>query len=234
MLRLRVLCWRPVDSPKLVERSVRYFERNNAGARTKRLRSASYFPAYFQNVLPGSIFPERELAETLDELSRSDEDQTQHAIFTRLKEMEGKGEKRINFIEKLTDNAVQSLSLEKCGLVANVQVGRSSGLDDPQSEREYSQSARFVTSVCDALFLAQRAGDRLQLLRKCILAARADGVAFWILLWAVNRPFPEAAIAAQRGIENVLREELEKAYLDRMETLYGPEKGLKDVDLNLS
>ena len=108
--------------------------------------------------------------------------------------MEGNGEKRLNFIEKLTDQAVQSLSLEQCGLVANVLVGRSSGLDDPHSEREYSQTARFVTSVCDALFLAQRGGDRLQLLKKCILGARADGVAFRILLWAVNRPFPEASV----------------------------------------
>jgi len=222
------------DPNRKVTATVRYFERNNVGARSKKLRSASYFPAYFQNVLPGTILPERELAETLDKLQRSDEDQTQHAIFMRLKEMEGKGEKRLNFIEKLTDKAVQSLSLEKCALVANVLVGRSIGLDDPLCEREYSQVARFVTSVCDALFLAQRAGDRLQLLRKCILAARADGVAFRILLWAVNRPFPEAAIAGQRGIENVPRENLENAYLERMESRYGHAVGLRDVDLNLS
>ena len=222
------------DKNKKVNATVRYFERNNTGSRTKKLRSASYFPAYFQNMLPGTIFPERELAETLDELERSDEDQTQRAIFMRLKEMEGNGEKRLNFIEKLTDQAVQSLSLEQCGLVANVLVGRSSGLDDPHSEREYSQTARFVTSVCDALFLAQRGGDRLQLLKKCILGARADGVAFRILLWAVNRPFPEAAIAAQREIDNVPRENLEKAYLERMESRYGHAVGLRDVDLNLS
>lgn len=222
------------DSNRKVTAAVRYFERNNAGARTKKLRSASYFPAYFQNALPGTIFPEKELAETLDKLSRSDDDQTQHAIFMRLKEMEGNGEKRLNFIEKLTDRAVQSLSLDKCSLVANVLVGRSSGLDDPHSEREYSQIARFVISVCDALFLAQRAGDRLQLLNKCILGARADGVVFRVLLWAVSRPFPDAAIAAQREIENVPKEQLEQAYLKRMETQYGPEKGIKDVDLNLS
>jgi hypothetical protein len=222
------------DSNRKVSATVRYFERNNSGARTKKLRSASYFPAYFQNVLPGTIFPEKELAETLDKLKQSDEDQTQRAIFMRLKEMEGNGEKRLNFIEKLTDKAVQSLSLEKCGLVANVLVGRSSGLDDPQSEREYSQTARFVTSVCDALFLEQRAEDRIQLLKKCILGARADGVAFRILLWAMNRPFPEAAIAAQREIENVPRENLEKAYLERMESRYGHAVGLRDVDLNLS
>jgi hypothetical protein len=222
------------DSNRKVTAAVRYFERNNAGARTKKLRSASYFPAYFQNVLPGTIFPERELAEILDGLKQSDEDQTQHAIFTRLKEMEGNGEKRINFIEKLTDKAVQSLSLEKCALVANVLVGRSSGLDDLQSEREYSQTARFVTSVCDELFLVQRTQDRLQLLCKCILGARADGVAFRILLWAVNRPFPESAVAAQRGIENVPRENLENAYLERMESRYGDAVGLRDVDLNLS
>jgi len=222
------------EKNKKVNATVRFFERNKAGARSKKLRSASYFPAYFQNVLPGTIFPERELAETLDELKRSNDDQTEHVISTRLREMEGNGEKRINFIEKLTDKAVQSLDLDKCGLVAAALAGRSSGLDDPQSEREYSQTARLVTSVCDALFLAERAEDRLSLLRKCIRGARADGVAFRVLLWAVNRPFPDAAIAAQRNIGSVPTEELEKVYLERMETQYGPEKGLKEVDLNLS
>jgi hypothetical protein len=119
-------------------------------------------------------------------------------------------------------------------LVANVLVGRSTGVDDPFCEKEYSQTARFVTSVCDELFLAERMEDRLRFLRNCILGARADGVAFRILLWAVNRPFPEAAIATQRGVENVPREELEKAYLERMETRYGPAVGLRDVDLNFS
>lgn len=222
------------EKNKKVNATVRFFERNKAGARTKKLRSASYFPAYFQNVLPGTIFPERELAETLDELKRSNEDETEHVISTRLGEMEGNGKKRVNFIEKLTDKAVQSLDLDKCGLLATALVGHSSGLDDPQSEREYSQMARLVTSVCDALFLAERAEDRSLLLRKCIRGARADGVAFRVLLWAVNRPFPDAAIAAQRNIGGVPREELEKVYLERMETKYGPEKGLKEVDLNFS
>jgi hypothetical protein len=222
------------DSNRKVTAAVRYFERNKAGARTKKLRSASYFPAYFQNVLPGTIFPERELAEILDELRRADEFQTQRAIFTSLKEMEGNGEKRLNFIEKLTDKAVQFLDLDKCSLVANVLVGRSSGVEDPLSEREYSQIARFVTGVCDELFLAGRREDRLRVLRHSILGARADGVAFRIFGWAVNRPFPDVAIATQRGIENVPKEELEPAFLERMETQYGPAKGLQDVDLNFS
>lgn len=222
------------DKHKKVNATVKFFERNKAGARTKKLRSASYFPAYFQNVLPGTIFPERELAEILEELKRSNEDETEQLISTRLKEMEGNGEKRLNFIEKLTDKAVQSLDLVKCGAAAEALAHRSSGLDDPWSEREYTQTARFVISVCDALYLAERAEDRLLLLRKCIREAKADGVAFRVLLWAVNRPFPDAAIAAQRNIVSVPREELEKVYLDRMETQYGPEKGLKDVDLNFS
>lgn len=222
------------DSNKKVSATVRYFERNKSGARTKELRSASYFPAYFQNILPVTIFPEKDLAEFLNELRQSDEYQTQHAVFRRLKELEGNGDKRLNFLEKLTDKAVQSLDMDKCSLAANVLVGRSAGLDDPFCEREYSQTARFVTSICDELFLAGRLEDRLRLLRNCILGARADGVAFRILLWAVNRPFPEVLIATQRGVENVPREELERAYLERMETRYGPAVGLGDVDLNFS
>lgn len=222
------------DSNKKVSATVRYFERNKSGARTKELRSASYFSAYFQNILPATIFPEKDLAEFLNELRKSDEYQTQHAVFRRLKELEGNGDKRLNFLEKLTDKAVQTLEMDKCSLVANVLVGRSTGVDDPFSEKEYSQTARFVTSICDELFLAGRMEDRLRLLRNCILGARADGVAFRILLWAVNRPFLDAAIATQRGVENVPREELEKAYLERMEARYGPAVGLKDVDLNFS
>lgn len=222
------------DRNKKVSATVRFFERNKAGARTKKLRSASYLPAYFQNVLPGTIFPERELAEIIDELRRSNEDQAEQLISTRLRDMEGNGEKRLNFIEKLSDKAVQSLDLDKCGLVATALARRSSGLDDLWSEREYSQTARLVISVCDALFLAERAEDRLPLLRDCIREAGADGVAFRVLLWAVNRPFPEAAIAAQRNIENVPREKLEKVYLERMGSRYGPDRGLKDVDLNFS
>lgn len=222
------------DSKPKLNAELRYFDRNKQAARTKGLRSSSYFPAYFQNILPIEIFPERDLSRVFDEIRQSDGLKAQQVVFKELKQLEGNGGKRLNFLDKLTNNAVQSLDLGKCSLVANVLVGRSSGLDDPLSEREYSQTARFVTGVCDEMFLAGRIEDRLRLLRQCILGARADGVAFRILSWAGKRPMPEAILATQEGIQSVLIEYLEKIYLDRMEKQYGPSVGLKEIDLNFS
>lgn len=222
------------ESESKLNAELRYFDRNKSAAKTKGLRSNSYFPAYFQNILPVEIFPERELSIILDEIRQSDELKAQDIVFRELKKLERNGDKRLNFIDKLTNKAIVSLDPDKCGFVANVLVGLTVGVDDPLSGRDYSQTAQFVASVCDELFLAGRVEDRLRLLRKCILGARADGAAFQILLWAVSRPMPDTIIATQKGIENVPREELEKAYLDRMETRYGPAVGLKEFDLNFS
>jgi hypothetical protein len=84
------------------------------------------------------------------------------------------------------------------------------------------------------LFLADRKKDRLTFLRKCILASRADGVAFLVWSWAAKRPSPEDAVALLKGIENAPTEDLEKTYLERMERRYGLAVGSKDVDLNFS
>ncbi len=222
------------DSKPKLNAELRYFDLNKSASRTKRLRSNSYFPAYFQNILPIEIFSEQELSKILDEIRKSDEHKTQDIVFRELKKLEGNGDKRLNFIDKLTNKSVVSLDLDKCGFVANVLVGLSNGFDDPLSGREYSQTAKFVISVCDELFLGGRVEDRIRLLRKCILGARADGVAFQILRWAVSRPMPDAVNATQKGIDNVPREELERAYLDRMESRYGPAVGLKEIDLNFS
>jgi hypothetical protein len=60
-------------------------------------------------------------------------------------------------------------------------------------------------------------------------------VAFRIFLWAVGgRSFPEGVLAAQKGVPNIPREELEKAFLERMERQYGPSVGCSQIDLNLS
>lgn len=119
--------------------------------------------------------------------------------------------------------------------VSNVIVGLSCGLDDPLCDTEYLLIGRIVANVADELFLSGQAENRLLLLRKCILGARADGVAQRILALGVgNRPIPDGLVAASRGIKNAPREDLEKSFLDRMANSYGPDAHLDRIDLNFS
>jgi len=230
-----VLDSRDADTNKRVSAKLRYFELNQAAARTRRLRSRSYFPAYFQDVLPGAIFPEKELSRVLEELRVSDEFKGTHLLLNELGKFAENGAKKLNFLDKLKDNATRVLDLDKCMWVANVLVSRSAGLDDPNQELEHRQITQFVANVSDELFLAGKLDLRLQFAQKCILAARSDGVAVRIFQWtAVGRTIVENITSAQRGVQPIARENLEAAYLSRMEDRYGPAIGLDRVDLNLS
>ena len=223
------------DANRKVTAALQYFERNKAAAQTKSLRSISYFPAYFQSVLPLSIFPEKELQRVFAELDRSDEFQIGHVLTLELRKLAGDANKRMNFLEKLGGKIANSLDLQKCMWVANVIVGHSCGLDDPWYDTEYLLIGRLVANIADELFLSGQAENRLLLLRKGILGARADGVAQRILALGVgNRPMPDGLVAASRGIQNVSREDLEKSFLDRMASTYGPDAHLDRIDLNFS
>lgn len=223
------------DAKHKVTAALQYFERNKVAAQTKSLRSISYFPAYFQSVLPVTIFPDKELQRIFAELGRSDEFQVGHVLTLELRKFAGNADKRINFLEKLGGKIINALDLQRCMWVANVIVGLACGLDDHQCDTEYLLIGRLVANIADELFLSGQAESRLLLLRKCILGARADGVAQRILALGIgNRPMPDGVIATSRGIQNVPREDLEKAFLDRMAATYGPDAHPDRIDLNFS
>jgi KAP family P-loop domain len=223
------------DSNRRVTAAIEYFERNKGAAQTRSLRSISYFPAYFQSVLPVAVFPEKELQRIFHELGGSDEFQVGNLVTREFRKLDGNSDKRLNFLEKLSAKAVNALDLQRCMWLANVVVGLSVGLDNPHCETEYRLIDRLATSVADGLFLTGQSERRLSLLQICILGARADGVAHRILSSAVgNRPMPDGPIAASRGIQNVPREHLEKVFLERMTSRYGPNMHPDRIDLNLS
>jgi hypothetical protein len=212
--------------------STEFFQQNRLGAKTNRLRSMSYFPAYFQDVLPTTIFPERDLSQLLEELRGSTHDlQGSPAVLKAFKALAGEGTKRMNFLDKLNDKAARTLDLEKCAWITNVLVSNSCRIDDPAYEEEYTRIVRLVARVGDEFFKGGKPWRRLQLFRESILAARADGVALGIFQWAsTGRPFPENLTE----IEPVRLEELALAFITHMENYYGPTKDPDHVDLRFS
>ncbi len=83
------------DSNHKVTVALKYFERNKLATRTRSLRSNSYFPAYFQSVLPVTIFPEKELMRLFKELNQSDELQTGNLMFREIKKLDGNSDKNL-------------------------------------------------------------------------------------------------------------------------------------------
>jgi hypothetical protein len=223
------------DSNQRVTSALRYFERNTAAAQTRNLRSPSYFPAYFQSVLPIAIFPEKELQRIFQELRGADELQVGHLVSQEIRKLSSNEEKKLNLLDKLSARLATSVDLQNCTWVTNAIIGNSCGLDDSFHEREYLVTGRLIASIADELFLSGQAERRVHFLRKSILATRADGVAQRIFALAVgNRPMPDGLIAASREIQPVPREELEMAYLERMAGRYGPDTHLDTIDLNFS
>lgn len=124
------------------EAALRYFERNKQAAQTRRLRSAAYFPAYFQSALPDAIYPERDLMRIFDELGRSHEPQIDPVLRREFGTLVLNDKKRLNFFEKFCGRAVQLLDPGRCAQAARAFVTFPGGLDTQFHDRECECAAR--------------------------------------------------------------------------------------------
>ena len=217
--------------------STKYMSKNREAAKSKRLRSNEYFSTYFQNVLPVAIFPETSFIGFIEKIKGLDELASEHFVLQEINMLNSSGSynKRINFLEKLVDQAISALSLAHCMWTANVVVSQSGNVGEPITNDESLIITRFITRIADALFIEDFASKRLVFVSNCIRASCFDSTAVRIFHWAIGmRSTTERIRSDVSGVEHIPKEELDNIYMERMESKYSSTGHIDQIDLKLS
>lgn len=210
------------DQPRLRRPQVKRTDSDDES--DKRIRQAGVFPAYFRYQLPDAIFSYVEMASLGQRLERAASQSAREAAFSKtLRSMEKGSLKRDDFLRKLTDLA-KSLPTP---------VAMSLGVAAAESAAEYTYD--IMSGFGEAghvlrliLAIAQRLPktERITFLRKCILNAGDDTMAFRVL----------TILPQQKDDSNidVTVADLYETFIMRMRKRYGRSVDATNIDLSAS
>ena len=213
-----------------------YLEKNDKASEQKRLRSPSFFPAYFQGKLKSSIFAEAKMSDFIERVRTA-----KHAaecgqiLRDELEELKDAPERRLNLLRKLTDKAhlIEVPEALRAIALAAVQYKQ---VDERTRERddERAQIARLVSGIADLLEINNGPAPRVEILKQCIDQAASDEVSQRILVQA-TRPVPPYSFALKsKGLSPVPDQDLFPVFLHHMEKSYGPDAVVANIRLELA
>jgi hypothetical protein len=189
----------------------------------RRISEPGIFAAYFRYELPDAIFSSAEMASLLQRFERAETSAGETIFLDTLRSMEKGSLKRDDFLRKLVDSA--KTIPEKTGKALGEAASKASASYAYDMMPAFGEAGHVLRLI---LFVAQRLSktERIAFLRKCILNATDDTMAFRIL----------TILTQQKADSNidVSISDLYGSFAERMRRRYGRDVDAANFDLSTS